>query len=314
MESHPLYLQLQFLPFLYADEKDLVFTTQEPDPGYFARLNAFGFQPPQRTSSAPQGAEVQYWGKTPSLEAWADDHQLVLKGPVSDAVRKVNSKAFSYTHAPKLKGSQLLNNWEELIDWFHRTKTRKVLKTCYGVSGRGHFHLQNLDNPSLLEFTKREWEKRLPILAEPWVERVLDFSTQWYLHRDGRKEYLGFTICENDARGHYLGTLVGVKEPVHLKAHLQEAEHLLDCMQEEGYFGNVGFDAMVYDRDQLQPIVEINARKTMGWVAIAIRNRLFPERALAIRLQKKTEKIGSLLPLHAGSVSFQRQLCAELVE
>lgn len=49
---------------------------------------------------------------------------------------------------------------------------------------------------------------------------------------------------------------------------------------ELGYFGNIGIDAMVYTlpghAPLLQPIVEINARKTMGWAALAFQQKHYP--------------------------------------
>jgi hypothetical protein len=226
----------------------------------------------------------------------------------------VTSKAFSFTHAPKLEGSALLKTQENLVSWTSHVSGKKVLKSCFGVSGKGHFHLTSLDDPSLAAFTKREWEKGLPLIAEPWVDRILDFSTQWYLHEDGRKDYLGFTVCENDARGHYLSTLIGMNEPAQFDEHLRVVNSVLDMMKQEGYFGHVGFDAMIYGNEQLQPIVEINARKTMGWVALAMQKRHFPGISFALRLTKKTQKTGSLLPISVNNIFLQKQLFIEFIE
>jgi hypothetical protein len=314
VQSHPMYLQLQFLPFLYGEEEDLVLTTSVPEAGYFERLKALGLRPPKMTHTMPEKSFVNCWGVTASVSKWAKDNHLILDGPVPETVKKVNSKVFSFLHAPKLKNSALLHNFEELISWFDSFSGKKVLKTCYGVSGKGHFHLHSLNDPSLLAYAKREWEKNLPLIAEPWVERQMDFSTQWYLHKDGSKDYIGFTICENDSRGHYLGTIIGTKEPEQLKEHITTAEKVLNEIKKEGYFGHVGFDAMIYENGNLHPIVEINARKTMGWVALAFHSRYFPHRSLAIRLTKKTQKIGSLLPTSTNKICFQRQLCVDFIE
>ena len=52
-----------------------------------------------------------------------------------------------------------------------------------------------------------------------------------------------------------------------------------------GYFGNVGIDAMVYRSEngpQLHPIVEINARKTMGFAALELQKRHFPNKTITL--------------------------------
>jgi hypothetical protein len=314
MLSHPMYLQLQFLPFLYADENDLVFTTEDPESSYFEQLKALGLPLPRIIHNPTEGSIVNCWGTTSSLYTWAKENRLTLDGPSPEIVKRVNSKAFSFLNAPKLEHGALLHNWEELCSWFGSFSGKKVLKTCFGVSGKGHFHLSSLNDPSLLAFAQREWDKKLPLIAEPWVARLFDFSTQWFLHKNGRKEFFGYTVCENDTRGHYIGTVVGTKEPVELNEHLKIAHQILDAMMIEGYFGHVGFDAMVFGDQQLQPIVEINGRKTMGWVAIALHNRYFRNRAIAIRLVKRTQKIGSLLPVQVNKICFQKQLCVDFIE
>jgi hypothetical protein len=40
-----------------------------------------------------------------------------------------------------------------------------------------------------------------------------------------------------------------------------------------GFRGNLGIDAMIYDQ-KLHPIVEINLRKTMGWLALILGKNL----------------------------------------
>lgn len=178
-------------------------------------------------------------------------------------------------------------------------------------------------------FAKREWDLARPLIAEPWVERSLDFSTQWYLEKEGTPKYIGFTICQNDAKGHYRGTIVGNPKQFPDRSlgdlaslfptHLEEAKKLLNLMHMKGYFGHVGFDAMIYQKTLLQPIVEVNARKTMGWGAIALRNHHFPTHTLRIFLSERSHAKNPLLPFKITTelhrqITFQKQLCVEFVD
>src|SRR6185437_11611483 len=99
---------------------------------------------------------------------------------------------------------------------------------------------------------------------------TLDFSTQWIIDTDKQITYLGETVCINSSRGQYLETHVGrvlQSQMRFVEKHKEIAFPILQKMAEENYFGNVGIDAFIYNQDSLQPIVEINARKTMGYVA-----------------------------------------------
>jgi hypothetical protein len=53
------------------------------------------------------------------------------------------------------------------------------------------------------------------------------------------------------------------------------------------YFGHLGIDAFVYDEKKLQPIVEINARKTMSYAALMMQ-RKNPQKTLRFSFSPKT--------------------------
>ncbi len=323
--SHPLYLQLQFLPFLYGSEDDFVYTTCLPPQTYFENLKTLGIKHPKSALVPPHSAHIEAWGPTPSVKAWAKDHHLSFEMPPWEVIRVVNSKAFSFIHSAKLPGADLIANRTELKSWIEKTEGPKVLKSCFGVSGRGHFHVSSIDDPSLKAFVEREWSLGRPLIAEPWVERRHDFSTQWKIFNDGKIEYIGFTICENDARGHYRATVLGNPKKLlgcyahFLEIHLEESRHLLNQMQRLGFYGNVGFDAMIYNEGLLQPIVEINARKTMGWVALAMQKKHFPNKPLRIFLADRKNAINALLPsnistLEQREITFHKQLCVDFID
>ncbi len=216
-------------------------------------------------------------------------------------------------------------------------------KTCYGVSGKGHLIIDDPLFPweRIDSFLKKEWKKGLPVIAEPWVQRILDFSTQWLIDKHEHLSYIGSTLCANDEKGQYRYNQVGDEKQLFgshlsfLKEHLKIAEPILLKIAQLGFFGNVGIDAMLYcgrhetwnldrakapgfnDRKRvhipdidpfaivesrelsrgskskfqadrsiytlpdnivaLHPIVEINARKTMGWAALAFQRRYYPD-------------------------------------
>jgi hypothetical protein len=234
--------------------------------------------------------------------------------PQLDLVRKVNSKAFSFTHSPKLPGSALLHSEKEVLDWCAAIEGPKVLKACFGFSGRGHLLLP-CPPEQLKRFIAKEFQYNHPIIGEPWVARTLDFSTQWWIDRNQQISYLGETICVNSARGQYLETHVGDVLHSHVRfveEHKESAFPILQKMAAEGYFGNVGIDAMIYNNDTLQPIVEINARKTMGYVALKLQQTRFPKQTISLSYQSASQ-LANLLPnslvKQDGSiVKFAKQL------
>ncbi len=306
-EIHSIFLQLQFLPFLYADREDFVCVTARPPEEFWVALNDLNISPPKLhllSENVPSSGSVESWGASPSVATWAKKQGLSYELPPIEVVKQVNSKLFSFTESSKLVGAALVQNAEELEAWMENTPGPKVLKTCFGVSGKGHFLLVPGYDPEKLEhFVQREWREKRPLIAEPWVERVLDFSTQWKI--DEEIQYLGSTVSESTERGAHLQNRVGNEITLFgehysfLEEHRAAVVPILQKMVSLGYFGNVGIDAMLYKYEEktlLHPVVEINARKTMGWAALEIQRKHFPNQMLALRYAPHIPTSKNLLP------------------
>jgi hypothetical protein len=310
LEKNPIFLQLQFLPMLYGNKDDGLGVSHAPDPSFKAPAwhllsdRTFPY------------SEIESWGASKAIEAWAQKHQLYYRMPPWSVVTEVNSKTFSFQESPKLPGAALIYTWEELQKWDKTTQGPKVLKTCFGVSGRGHLLLPS---KHFEMFAQREFRSGRPIIAEPWVKRVFDFSTQWKI--DQTIEYLGATICISNEKGSYDSTIVGESifksHQPHLEKHREVVFPILQKMQKLGYFGNVGIDAMVWGDNQLHPIVEINARKTMGWVALKFSKHRFPKQTIRVSYLAKVNG-DNLLPnavtkKDGTKIHFNRKLTIDLL-
>lgn len=276
IRSHPIVMQLQFLPLLYAGPRDQILVSdlpENPDP----RLCTI--------DSPPRGAVIEHWGASLAIAIWAKKHGISYIMPDWELMRKINSKVFSFTESPKLPGAAILNSQEDIKAWIEATAGPKVLKTPFGTAGNGHRL-----NPDV---------KRLyttPIIGEPWVERVIDFSTQW-----DHGELVGVTVFENEPNGTYKRTYADQVEPWALEEHLNIARPLIKKISEMGYSDHLGIDAFIYlweGKKRLHPIVEINARKTMSWVALQT-----PQKRLTY-----THLNEGLLPSHLGITPFSRNI------
>jgi hypothetical protein len=326
---HPIYLQLQFLSFLYANPDDLIITTHDPDPEYIVRLKKMGICPATPALYSSENIpkhDIDCWGMTPSIASWAKKNDIPFNMPEWNVVQWINSKEFSYKESPKLYESTLLHNLSEAEEWIKKIKGPKVFKSVYGLSGRGHFFLTDDLNQRGISFLQNQWQQQQPVIAEPWVDRILDFSTQWYIHPSKKIEYIGATLCKNDAKGSYYFSIIlkedsiGQEHEELLHEHRIIANEVLANMASSGYFGHVGFDAMIYKKNStlhLHPIVEINARKTMGWVALMLQKKYFRESNIIMYFNNEKQD-NNLLPnsiyLSKGKYTlFSKVLHVEIV-
>lgn len=308
-----LTLQFQFIPVMYAYPEDCILVNGLPDKVYREHLLSLGLWPSEDylpqfvrvdTSKVFAGTCLHTWGASKRARQWANEHGVAYELPSWEVVREVNSKAFSFEHSACLPGAALLKSEEEVNAWLQLPWPKKVLKTCFGLASRGHFMIDagtNGDQLALKNFLQKEFAKSLPVIGEPWVERLLDFSTQWQIGKDKSIRYLGATGIMNTPSGRYMGTIAGKEAAImgeylpFLDAHKKQAVQILNLAAAKGYFGYAGLDAMIYHLSEeresvsLHPIVELNARMTMGLAALLFQQRYFPTKDLLVQYCSKEE-------------------------
>ncbi|MBS0628826.1 MAG: hypothetical protein JSS30_01215 [Verrucomicrobia bacterium] len=285
-DDNPIFLQLQYLPLVYADDNDGILVTKKVGNGNLYSLN-----------ENPPFDRLETWGHSRLAKAWADERKIGYEMPNWDVVKMVNSKAYSFSKSP-LPGGKLIYPGDKI-------PPNTVLKTCFGTAGRGHLFS---NNPKAKAFCQEQWDLGLPLISEPWVERTFDFSTQWKIEKNGQIIFLGVTVCKTTPSGAHQSNVIGDTKQIEpfIKAQKTKAEEVLKEMADWGYFGEVGFDAMVYGEGMLQPIVEINARKTMGWAALMLQQKQFPNQL--VEMAYISTKEPGPLPTRLGDVKFSRQI------
>lgn len=334
---HPVCLQLQYLPLLYAAADDFVAVTEFPDDVYLSSLKQTGWWPdglPQmillNQGASLKGLQCLSWGHSKQVQAWAEAKGLLYSLPPDwDKVCLVNSKAFSFRYTT-LPEAALLANERELVDWLGKTSGPKVVKTCFGLSGMGNRRADGLEpTPELLSMCRKEWGQHRPVIGEPWLDRIFDFSTQWRILPGHVFEFIGATRFETDAYGTYQGTLAGPESllfgdlEIYLDQHIAYIQKALEDIVDMGFLGNIGFDALVYRDSEkgaacLYPLVEINGRQTMSLVALLLQKRLCPDRVFKLAFQQNTQATPSLLPggCHDDQgklIVFRRRLTGEIL-
>ena len=235
------------------------------------------------------GAELVPWGWTPSVVAFGKQNGWQCPTPPADVVRKVNSREFRFALEQArqigLAGSALVTSLAELARVLQEHGNMPLgwlLKANFGMSGRETVRGRGA---TLDEKTQNWARKRLatagPIVFEPIVECIAEAGIQIDVPRFGPPELVGITPLLVDGSGVYRGSRFASRasdtedwRPAEEVA-LQAAREL----QRLGYFGPLGIDAMQYrdenDQIRLRPLQDINARYTMGRLALGFR-RILP--------------------------------------
>lgn len=159
-----------------------------------------------------------------------------------------------------------------------------ILKSPWSSSGRG---VRTWDGtcPNTWRWMEKVIRSQGHIMAERFLDKVVDFAMEFYADNDGAVRYEGLSVFATSS-GAYTGNLLVSEEekvdrlsayvPVGLLRDVRESicrwmeDTLSGC-----YVGPFGVDMMIVrsqycDSFLLDPCVEINLRRTMGHVALSL--------------------------------------------
>ncbi len=182
----------------------------------------------------------------------------------------------------------------ELRAWPDWARASFTLKPRFGSSGRGRFDAPAgaVDTPGLRKALPRLAARGGAIL-EPWLERTADLSAQLLVTGNADIVLLGTLEQLSSQRGSYLGHRGEVDSRGRVFSGHRDDEELRGAAAQiaraaaaEGYRGPCGVDGLVFQRAHgqwphgdsglervLRPVVELNARFTMGIVILGLVRR-----------------------------------------
>jgi uncharacterized ferritin-like protein (DUF455 family) len=336
--------ELANLPQFLCRQDDVVLVPKRPSLEFLSSIKHAGFPLPEFVELKGQGideASSLRQRKIGALRPWAWGPDAVeLLRPLfanvtgepftpeqrfNEQIARLHSKAWSVEFLKRLllkhaslgwlcgedEAGEVVGTCDSAFTAVERIRGRGhhkvVVKQAYGLAGHDMIRLWE---PGVLDKQRRWIEKALesrhPLIVEPWLERVLDFSAQLEMTRDGLR-LCGYTGLVNDQRGQFqanwadstaarripgalplpLRKQIGV--PGRLYQFYREAFELLaEELSAAGYLGPLGVDMFIYRTSdgmlRLKPVVEINLRHTMGRLTLELMKHTCPGSVGVFRL------------------------------
>lgn len=195
--------------------------------------------------------------------------------PDITTVIKVNSKSYSSDLHERI-GIQAAGKKISTIDQLKKEAEKYssgsfLIKHPYGVSGKGNLLITTKNIfERIVSYSEKQIQKgkKLELIIEPFMEKKLDFSCQMFIDQDGTITVLSLQKMINHGFN-YGGSTTGDK---HLNEFLEKRKYF-DIVRnagkklfEDGYFGYCCIDSMILVDDTVVPILEINARMSMGLI------------------------------------------------
>ena len=171
-----------------------------------------------------------------------------------------------------------------------------ILKSPISTSGRGHlrFPASSLNDPALIAKIVKRIKNEGAVVIEPFLNKKIDFSTQIEINKLGRVKIEEPRFFLVDETFQYQGAFLGNwnyhprLKPFSIcldenRSKLESALFkIVEILKAGNYTGPVGVDSLIYESEngsiEMEPVIEVNVRYTMGRVALEI------ERALKKRL------------------------------
>jgi hypothetical protein len=209
-----------------------------------------------------------------------------VRPPDFEVVARVNSKLWSHALEVEtgwaLAGARVAHTPEELTEAAARAcpgaEDKWVVKSPYGFAARERV----LGRGPSVEGAQGAWAcKRLargePLIFQPWLEVSREYGVVVEVENTGAHRLLGVSDLQTNGAGTGTGYLLGRPPAPRRMRELEEAAAVVcERLRAEGYTGPAGFDALEH-AGGLHRLLEVNARYTMGFVALAVERSLRPQ-------------------------------------
>ena len=222
------------------------------------------------------GIKISPYSVLPCTIKMCKAYGILYDLPEINIVKKVNSKIYSKALANEINANiigRIAYNHQELqeIGREYLRSSPIVIKDEYGVSGKGNvlaFSDKNLQKIVKHIAAQEHKGGYTQIIVEPFLDKELDFSCQLYIDAQGNSKILSIQKIFNNGFA-YQGSCKA--EDIFIDfltkcGYVSQMEKVAKKLYEDGYFGYVCVDSMLLKNGQLVPIVEVNARKSMGLI------------------------------------------------
>lgn len=326
-----LRADVAFLPALWAEEGDWVLVEDVESTTMYANhlskyLHRLRFLTLEQLATCHREvSKIEVWGWNKALCRQlqrAGVSPLLMPTPTQlEAFREVSNRQWASEHLlkPLVQSHERLTGEAVFLTGITHLQPQTVLKSPWSSSGRGVKYVESADDQALLRWAERVVGQQGGIMQEPYYKKVTDFAMEFQSDGKGRVHYLGLSLFQT-VKGAYTGNLIATEEEkrsqlekyipesllIHVRSRLEE---MLSYHLGHLYEGPLGVDMMIVAPDnasllQLHPCVELNLRRTMGHVALALTPKQ-PQPWLTMRIKHTDRYRLHIAPYMANTVNTQ---------
>ncbi|ONI77172.1 hypothetical protein ALI144C_34390 [Actinosynnema sp. ALI-1.44] len=207
----------------------------------------------------------------------AETTQLTESLPDNVVVAEVNSKTWSNALARSmdLPGTGVVVRSVAELSAAVTQFPSTVVKDPYGVSGRGALVVESPGVLRAIERTLVKQDKRIELLVQQKYDVQRDFSAHAVVDPDGTWRHLGIQVMTNRGLRH-MGSSPPSPEFIDYlweRSYYGVIDTVAGRLAAAGYHGPFGVDSMLMWDGTLVPVLEINARQSLGLLSLVLHER-----------------------------------------
>lgn len=296
-----LRADLGFIPALWAETDDVVLVGDRDEAERKYRMlvkKPFGRFVTSNQLRALPVTGVDVWGWDLAIRAFllrcgVSSHLLPSVEQIA-LIRELSHRRHAAKILTQLQGENvigeaaIITSFSEVLERIERVGTL-VVKAPWSSSGRGVRFIEKKLNKSNEGWLRRIIDTQGAVMIEPYYNKVKDFGMEFSSDGQGHITYLGLSLFQTSGGAYTGNVLASEEEKLEMISHYIPVDLLTDVQQKitiltgelykDKYAGPFGVDMMVVAREDrkgfwLHPCVEVNLRRTMGHVAIALTGHL----------------------------------------
>jgi hypothetical protein len=275
--------EFEYIYFFSSDPNSTLCPHRNYPSDYLNYLVSLGIQLPKLDCSGPKR---NWWGNYDNL-----DLAKFLNS-------KITSTNIATDHGLNPTGIKIINSLEEIpihLDQFDSQKW--IIRSPFGMAGTGSIIFNKEEFRSNISFITKQLEKH-PVILAPYFERLMDlgfifenenYNITWNLNSKTGQFKGGIVFENNDG----FANLLKENFKVNLRDILETERKISKIYDQLGNKGIIQIDSFFYKENnsiKFYPLVEVNARKSMGYFINKLK-RFLPKNGVGLFLSLNTSKL-----------------------
>ncbi len=319
---------LAYLPAWYASPGDFIWGEEARPLSLFNLPLAINQTDLARNNKLLTGQSLSLWGVSPQslhfFKQLNEHYQLGLEIPDwKDEYRTLSSRQTSRECLKELMEKlpeinpdilpEFYTRIEDIENFIQKSQFRQLVKSPYSSSGRGLLWLPpGKISGSSAQILQGMLRKQATVSIEKVLNKQLDFSMHFTAHPSGEISFCGYSIFSTNDKGAYTGSRIASQQyMINMLSSYIDPEllinvknNLLTILKEKYtpvYQGSIGVDMLIYEDNgthHLHPCLEINLRKSMGYLTLQLQQKYIHEDALGYFFVDYDSKKGNIFEKH----------------